>query len=104
MTLTISTIIPNHNDAPALARCLSSVFAQTKPPLEVVVIDDASTDDSRAVLEGFRSQHPSLRPIYVATKSPDWCRQLYENLPTLRGDYVHISGSDDCIAPNFYEI
>ncbi|MCW3840454.1 glycosyltransferase [Micromonospora yasonensis] len=46
---TVSVVIPVYNAAKTLRRCLDSVAAQTHPPLEVLVVDDGSTDGSRAV-------------------------------------------------------
>ncbi len=49
----ISIVIPIHNGAYTLTRCLASVFAQAKCELEVIVIDDGSTDSTQKVLAGF---------------------------------------------------
>lgn len=46
---TISVVIPARDDAPALDACLRALAAQTQPPFEVVVVDNASTDDTAAV-------------------------------------------------------
>jgi glycosyltransferase involved in cell wall biosynthesis len=51
--MTISVVIPCHNNGAHLAETLTSVRAQTRTPLEVIVVDDASTDDSAAVIAGF---------------------------------------------------
>jgi len=53
MTPLVSVIIPVHNGAPFLREALESVFAQTHRPLEVIVADDASTDDSASIAESF---------------------------------------------------
>lgn len=45
----VSVVVPNYNGAKTLSRCLESIFAQTYRNLEVVVVDDASTDDSTAI-------------------------------------------------------
>lgn len=50
---TITAILPTYNRAHTLPRALASVFAQTRPPDEVIVVDDASTDDTAAVVAGF---------------------------------------------------
>jgi len=47
----IAVIIANRNNAHFLPKCLESIFCQTLPPKEIIVIDDASTDDSRFLLE-----------------------------------------------------
>lgn len=50
---TVSVVIPVYNAAKTLRLCLSSVHDQTHPPVEVVVVDDGSTDDSRAIAAEF---------------------------------------------------
>src|SRR4051812_39551695 len=50
MSLTYSIIIPNYNGAKFLPGCLDSIAAQTLPPLETIVVDDASTDNSVALI------------------------------------------------------
>ena len=52
----ISVIIPTYNDAPFLKRCLDSVFNQTLSDLEVIVVNDGSTDNTRQVLETYRDR------------------------------------------------
>lgn len=51
--MTISVVIPCYNNGPYLAETLQSVRAQTRPPLEVIVVDDGSSDDSAAVASTF---------------------------------------------------
>ncbi|MCG7904908.1 MAG: glycosyltransferase, partial [Candidatus Thiodiazotropha taylori] len=49
--MSVSVIIPTYNRASTLPRALDSVFAQTLPPLEVIVIDDGSDDETKTVVE-----------------------------------------------------
>ena len=53
---TVSVLIPCHNAAPYISAALDSVLTQTWRPLEVIVVDDGSTDDSPAVLERYASR------------------------------------------------
>ncbi len=52
----ISVIIPTYNDAPYLERCLDSVFAQTFKDIEVIVVNDGSTDNTLQILEPYRDR------------------------------------------------
>lgn len=52
----ITVVIPTYNAAPYLRRALESVFNQTHPPREVVVVDDGSTDDTAAVISDYTSR------------------------------------------------
>jgi len=68
---TISVVIPAWNDAEMLARCLAAVNAQTRRPDEVVVVDNASTDDTAdvAIAAGATVVHEPLRGILSATST-----------------------------------
>lgn len=57
-TLTISAVIPLYNGAPYIEESLASVFSQTLPPNEVIVVDDGSTDDGPAIVERLALTHP----------------------------------------------
>ncbi|MBC7875262.1 MAG: glycosyltransferase family 2 protein, partial [Ferruginibacter sp.] len=55
-----SVIIPNYNHADFLKERIDSALSQTHAPSEVIILDDASTDHSREVIETF-SDHPLLK-------------------------------------------
>ena len=57
----VSVIIPAYNAAPYLAETLASVFAQSYPDYEIIVVDDGSTDDTLAVLEQFADRITLIR-------------------------------------------
>jgi glycosyltransferase involved in cell wall biosynthesis len=59
--ITISVITPCYNGAAFLGMALNSVLAQTRPPVEVIVVDDGSTDDSASIAEGFGAPVRVLR-------------------------------------------
>jgi glycosyltransferase involved in cell wall biosynthesis len=52
----ISVIVPTYNQAPYLGACLDSIFFQDYPNLEIIVVDDGSTDETQMVLEVFADQ------------------------------------------------
>lgn len=54
-TISISVILPVHNSERWLAECIDSVLAQTLPPLEIIAVNDGSTDASRSILEQYGS-------------------------------------------------
>jgi cellulose synthase/poly-beta-1,6-N-acetylglucosamine synthase-like glycosyltransferase len=55
-TATVSVIVPAFNGAGGLDRSIASLRRQTLPPLEIIVVDDGSTDETRAIAEGARSR------------------------------------------------
>lgn len=64
--LSIVVIIANRNNARFLPQCLDSVFSQTLRPAEVVVIDDASTDNSREIISEYARKR-EIKPIFNET-------------------------------------
>ncbi|MBI5379900.1 MAG: glycosyltransferase [Nitrospirae bacterium] len=71
-TSTVSVIIPARNEEARITACLASLLAQETPPLEILVVDDASTDRTAAVVEAIRQRAPSLRLIRNRTLPPGW--------------------------------
>ena len=69
----ISVVIPTHNDAGRLGDALASIGQQTLAPIEIVVSDDASNDDTQAVVDNFASIQPvSLSAMSDARHSEVW--------------------------------
>lgn len=62
----VSLIIPVHNAEPFLTRCLDSAAAQTEPELEIICVDDASTDASGAMLEERAKRDRRFRVVHRA--------------------------------------
>ena len=91
----VSVIVPTFNRSPYLGECLESLLAQTLPPAQVIVVNDASTDATRAVLEPFLD-----RIEYIETPS-----QLGKpgavnlGLERVTGDYVWVFDDDDVALP-----
>lgn len=55
-----SIIVPVYNTAPYLRDCFDSIFAQTQKEIEVIALNDGSTDNSLSVLEAIKAEHPEL--------------------------------------------
>jgi len=92
----VSVCIPSRNRAPLLAEALRSALGQSGPALEVVVCDDASTDDTRAVVE--KLGDPRVR--YERSGSAQGVARTRERcLQATRGRYVAWLDSDDAYLP-----
>lgn len=93
-----SVIIPNFNNGALLARAIESVLAQTWPALEIIVIDDGSTDNSRAVAEGFGDR---ITYVYQQNAGVSAARNAGARLAG--GDWLAFLDADDTFMPNRLE-
>ncbi|QFU83056.1 glycosyltransferase family 2 protein [Natronorubrum aibiense] len=88
----VSVIIPTYNRATTLPRAIDSVLAQTVDDLEVVVVDDGSTDETSSVLASY--DDPRIRPVVHATnQGANVARNT--GLEHASGEYVAFLDSDD---------
>lgn len=95
---TVSVIIPTFNRAHTLGRALTSVFGQTRQPDEVIVVDDASTDSTAAVMRQFpRARHVQL------TSNRGAAHARNHGVKMATGDYVAFLDSDDVWLANKLE-
>jgi glycosyltransferase involved in cell wall biosynthesis len=98
----VSVIVPNYNHARFLEQRLRSIYDQTYRNIELIVLDDASTDDSRAVIPRLLEDCPfPHRTAFndVGTGNP--FRQWQRGLAMARGELVWICESDDFADPAF---
>lgn len=84
----VSVIIPNYCHAPYLRQRIDSVLAQTYSDIEVVLLDDCSTDGSQAIMECYRN-HPRIRHIVCNDRnSGSAFSQWYKGFALTQGDYI----------------
>ena len=98
----VSVITANYNGARHLAAAIQSVLQQTLSDFELIIADDASTDDSVAVIEAAAAGDPRVRVLTTAVNGgPGAARN--RALAAVRGAYVAVFDSDDLMAPNRLE-
>ena len=94
----VSVLIPTYNRAQFLPECLDSVFGQTVPPAQVIVINDGSTDNTRQVLEPYMGKIE-----YLEQENRGKSSALNLAMSHVQGDYVWIMDDDDVALPNALE-
>jgi glycosyltransferase involved in cell wall biosynthesis len=99
---TLSVVMPNYNHARYLETALRAHLEQTVPPLEILVVDDGSTDDSCAVVERVAACHPSVRLVRL-TRNYGVVAAMNRGLGEARGDYICFSAADDVVTRAFVE-
>ncbi len=96
----ISVVVPSYNHAPFIETTLLSIFNQTLPPTELLVIDDGSADGSPGIIERVLKECP-LPCELIARANHGLCATLNEALSRTRGEYFAYLGSDDLWLPDF---
>ncbi|GAA6426514.1 glycosyltransferase family 2 protein [Dielma fastidiosa] len=89
----VSIIIPVYNVEDYLTFCLDSLLNQTYEDLEVIAVDDGSTDNSLAILNAYAAMDQRLRVISQANSGPSAARNL--GLSMCHGEYITFMDSDD---------
>ncbi|MCS6897300.1 MAG: glycoside hydrolase family 99-like domain-containing protein [Nitrospira sp.] len=100
--VSVSALVPNYRYEPYIAQRLQSVFDQTYPLREVVVLDDASPDESVAVIR--RTAETARRHISLhvnRTNSGSVFRQWRRGVELCQGEYIWIAEADDLAEPDF---
>ncbi|GAA4753438.1 glycosyltransferase family 2 protein [Flavisolibacter ginsenosidimutans] len=91
----VSVIVPNYNHGRYLGQRLESVFQQSFEDYEVIILDDASTDESKEIIERYRN-HPKVSHIvYNTQNSGSTFRQWRRGLERSKGEWIWIAESDD---------
>ncbi len=95
MSRLASVIVPNYNHARFLPQRIESVLNQTVRDIEVILLDDCSTDESREVLSAYAAKDDRVRTHFNETNSGSTFRQWDLGVSLARGEYVWIAESDD---------
>ncbi len=99
----VSVVIPAYNAHDTLARCLGSLVNQTLQDIEIIVVNDASKDDTLEIMNRCKAQFPD-KVVVLDSKVNLGCggaRSL--GLDAATGEYIGMADSDDYIAPTMYE-
>ncbi len=99
----VSVIIPNYNHAPYLKQRIDSVLHQTYADIEVIILDDCSTDNSKEIIEQYRNNKTISQIIYNDANSGSTFKQWDKGIQLAKGEYIWIAESDDWCENNFLE-
>ena len=95
---TISIIIPVYNTAQYLAECLDSVLAQGFKDIEIICVNDGSTDNSAAILKKYQKKDKRIKVITQKNKGLSGARNA--GLKAATGKWVCFLDSDDILPPD----
>jgi glycosyltransferase involved in cell wall biosynthesis len=97
----LSVIVPNFNHAKYLPDCLDSIVKQLYKPVEILIIDDASTDGSLEVISHYQQSYPGIR-VVKNTKNEGVIPTVNKALELVSGNYVAFCAADDIFLPDFF--
>lgn len=97
----ISIIIPVYNVEKYLEKCVNSILNQTYKNLEIILIDDGSTDNSGKIANDLSKKDNRIKVIHKENGGASTARN--EGLKVITGDFVSFIDSDDIIPPDFYQ-
>lgn len=99
----VSVCISVYNGAKYIERCLDYVYNQTLKELEIVVVNDGSTDNSLALINKYVQNHPDRRFVIVSQENGGLCRGRRAGVKNTTGEYITFFDQDDYIDPSTYE-
>ncbi|RGS75650.1 glycosyltransferase family 2 protein [Ruminococcus bromii] len=95
MNSVISVIVPTYNSEKTIERCLLSILKQTYENLEVIVVNDGSSDSTETICEKMASCDSRLKVITIKNGGVSHARNI--GIDNAKGDYITFVDSDDNI-------
>lgn len=94
----VSIIIPNYNGSKYISQCIESLQAQSYKDVEIIVVDDGSTDDSLSVLERLKQQYGNLQVLTQCNQNASIARN--KGIEIAKGKYIYFMDADDLACEN----
>ena len=100
----VTAIVPNYNHAAYLAQRIDSILGQSYPLIDIIILDDCSTDESRVIIEDYVSRYPDrISAVFNERNSGNVFHQWKKGHELATGDLVWICESDDFCDSSFVE-
>lgn len=94
----ISVIIPVYNTEKYLQRCVNSVIGQQGVTIEIILVDDGSTDASPKICDDYAASYPFITAIHIQNSGPATAKN--EGFKIATGNYIALTDSDDKMEPH----
>ncbi len=97
----VSVIIPVYNTERHLDKCIKSVISQSYPDIEIILIDDGSTDSSAEICDMYEKKDDRIKTVHKNNEGVIIARDVGVSMAT--GEFISFLDSDDWIDKNYYE-
>ncbi|MDT0215588.1 glycosyltransferase [Rothia sp. ARF10] len=98
----VSVVVPVHDVVDYLDECLGSILGQSHTDLDVVLVDDGSTDGSQALCDAWAERDPRVRVVHQAAQGSSVARNV--GIDMARGEWLTFVDSDDVLSPDLVSI
>ena len=94
----ISIIIPVYNTEKYLKRCIDSIIRQQNVTMEIILVDDGSTDTSPQICDEYASKYKNIHVLHITNSGPATAKN--KGMKIAQGDYIALTDSDDAMKPD----
>ena len=98
----VSIIVPVYNVEKYIDKCLKSLVEQTLSDIEIIIVNDGSTDDSKKVIDNYIERYPE-KIVYLEKKNGGLSDARNYGMPYAKGEYIAFLDSDDYVEKDIYE-
>ena len=100
----LSVIVPVYNGESTIEKCLSSIIGQDYPDIEIVVVNDGSTDDTKKIVEEIIRENPDVNIRLVNKRNGGNSQARKTGVENSSGEYIGFVDADDWIEPDMYSV
>lgn len=93
----VSVIIPVYNTEKYLAACIDSILRQANVSLEIILVDDGSTDSSTTICDRYAQEYNNITALHIQNSGPATAKNV--GLKQAKGNYIALTDSDDKMEP-----
>ena len=99
---TLSVVMCNYNHGHYIQEALQAILSQSFSPVELIVIDDGSTDNSVQIIESIAEKNPTVK-LYRNVKNEGVWYSCNKATKIAKGEYIYWASADDRVCPGFFE-
>ena len=93
----VSVIIPVYNTEKYISACLDSILSQSKVSIEIIIIDDGSTDSSASICDKYAQKYDNIKTLHIENSGPATAKN--KGIKLAQGNYIALTDSDDRMEP-----